>query len=104
MGSPPPRSSRVRGVIGTGEIVPQLSSRIEGIAFISEGVTGLRVTAMCDNSTVVAYVNRPGGTVSCSLLLVGQSHSEFFRESRPPPRYVVSTRAVLYSGSSPQPS
>ena len=28
---------------------------------------GRRVTAMCDNSTAVAYVNKQGGTVSCSL-------------------------------------
>ena len=32
-----------------------------------EEVTGRRVTVMWDNSTVVAYVNKQGGTVSCSL-------------------------------------
>ena len=32
-----------------------------------EMATGRRVTAMCDSSTVVAYVNKQGVTVSCSL-------------------------------------
>ena len=33
-------------------------------------VTGHHVTAMCDNSTVVAYVNKQGGTVSWPLCLL----------------------------------
>ena len=41
--------------------------------------------------------------MSCSICSLA-SHILSFSESRPPPRYVVSTRAVLYSGSSPQPS
>ena len=32
-----------------------------------ELVAGHHVTVMCDNSTVVAYVNKQGRTVSCSL-------------------------------------
>ena len=63
-----------------------------------EGVTDLRVTALCDSSTVVANVNQQDGTV------VGQSPYEVVRESRPPPQYEVSTEAVLCSGRYPQPS
>ena len=45
-----------------------------------EVVTGHRVTAMCDNSTVVAYVNKQGGTVSRSLCLLA-SHLLRWTES-----------------------
>ena len=41
-----------------------------GLKSFQEMVTGHHVTAMCDNSTVVAYINRQGRTVSdplCSL-------------------------------------
>ena len=48
-------------------------------------VTSHRVTAMCDNSTVVAYTNKRGGTVPRSPLLIGQPPSEVNRESRHPP-------------------
>ena len=42
------------------------TTKILFLAF-QEEVTGLRVVAMCNNSTVVACVNRQGGTVSHSL-------------------------------------
>ena len=35
-----------------------------GLQAFQEDVTGHHVTARCDNSTVVAYVNKQGGTVS----------------------------------------
>ena len=41
-----------------------------GLQAFQEYVSGHHVTAMCDNSTVVAYVNKQGGTVSRALCLL----------------------------------
>ena len=71
MGLTPPRSSPVRGVFGARSVVPHLSSQIVdhvlALPSIPEGVTSIRVTAMCYNSTVVTTVDEPDGTVSRSL-------------------------------------
>ena len=41
-----------------------------GLQAFQEDVIGHHVTAMCDNSTVVAHVNKQGGTVSRALCLL----------------------------------
>ena len=41
-----------------------------GLQAFQEDVSGHHVTAMCDNSTIVAYVNKQGGTVSRALCLL----------------------------------
>ena len=74
LGSSPPRSTHVRGVVGPGEVVAHQSSRDEGtileLQAFREDVIVHHVTAMCDNSTVVAYVNKQGCTVSRALCLL----------------------------------
>ena len=51
----------------------ELKALFLALRAFSHLVTDHRVTAMCDNSTVVAYVNKQGGTVSDSLCsLTGQ--------------------------------
>ena len=71
--SPPPPLS-FAGAFGALDVLPHLSSRMEGnvlaLPSILEGVTGLRVTTMCGDSMVLASVNKRGGTVSCSLCLL----------------------------------
>ena len=62
MGRSPSQSTRVRGVVRPGEVAAHQSSRND--------VIGHHVTAMCDNSMVVAYVNKQGGTVSRALCLL----------------------------------
>ena len=41
-----------------------------GLQALREDVIGHHMTAMCDNSTVMAYVNKQGGTVSRALCLL----------------------------------
>ena len=74
-----------------------------GLQDFREDVIGHHVTAMCDNSTVVAYTNKQGGTVSRALF-VGQPPSEMDGEFRRPSRCEVSTRREQRSGRCPQPS
>ena len=62
-------------------------------------VAGHHVTAMCDNSTVVAYINKQGGTVSRPLCLL-TSRLLRWTESRSE----VSSRRVQRPGRCTQPS
>ena len=75
-----------------------------GLQGFREDVIGHHVTAMCDNSTVVAYVNKQGGTVSPGPMLVGQPPSEMDGEFRCPSRCEVSSRSRQCPGRFPQPS
>ena len=70
------------------------------IQSFQELVASRRVTAMCDNSTVVAHVNKQGGTVFCSLCLLA-SRLLSWTESLD---VHLDARAVQCSGRSPQPS
>ena len=74
VGRTPPRSGSVWGVVGAGELlhISLLEMKALFLALLSfqELVAGCRVTAMCDNSTVVAYVNKQGRMISRSLCLL----------------------------------
>ena len=48
----------------------EMKALFMGLQAFQEDVSGRHVTAMCDNSTVVAYVNKQGGTVSRALRLL----------------------------------
>ena len=48
----------------------KMKALLLGLQAFRKDVIGHHVTAMCDNSTVVAYVNKQGGTVSQALCLL----------------------------------
>ena len=48
----------------------EMNALFLGLQAFQEDVSGRHVTAMCDNSTVVAYVNKQGCTVSRALCLL----------------------------------
>ena len=68
-----------------------------------EDVAGHHVTAMCDNSTVVAYVNKRGHGAEASVF-VDQPPSEMDGVFRRPSRSEVSSRRVQRPGRCTQPS
>ena len=74
-----------------------------GLQAFQEDVTGHHVTAMCDNSTVVAYVNKRGHGFPVPVF-VDQPPSEMDGEFRRPSRCEVSARRVQRTGRCSQPS
>ena len=74
-----------------------------GLQAFQEDVSGHHVTAMCDNSTVVAYVNKRGHGFP-GPVFVDQPPSEMDGEFRRPSRCEVSARRVQRAGRCSQPS
>ena len=74
-----------------------------GLQAFQEEVTGHHVTAMCDNSTVVAYVNKRGHGFP-GPVFVDQPPSEMDGEFRRPSRCEVSARREQRPGRCSQPS
>ena len=68
-----------------------------GLQAFQEDVAGHHVTAMCDNSTVVAYVNKRGHGFQVPVF-VDQPPSEMDGEFRRPSRCEVSARRVQRAG------
>ena len=103
-----PRSTRVRGVVGPGEVAAHQSSRDEG-AVLGSSVASRRCHRSSRDSDVrqldgrgVRQQARRHGFLS--PILVGQLPSEMDGESRHPSRCEVSSRTSQYPGRSPQPS
>ena len=106
VGRPPPRSTRVRGVVGPGEVAAHQSSRDEG------AVLGPSVVSRCHRSSCDSDVRQLDGRGVHQQarghgfpgpMLVDQPPSEMDGESRHPSRCEVSSRTSQCPGRS-QPS
>ena len=108
MGCSPPQSTRVRGVVGPGEVAAHQSSRDEGSVLGPSVVSRRCHRSSCDSD--VRQLNGRGvrqqarGHGFPGTMLVGQPPSEMDRESRHPSRCEVSSRTSQCPGKSPQPS
>ena len=107
VGRSPPRSKRVRGVVGPGEVAAHQSSRDEG------SVPGPSVVSRCHRSPCDSDLKQLEGRGVRQQarghglpgpMLVGQPPSEMDGESRHPSRCEVSSRTSQCLGRSPQPS
>ena len=83
LGSSPPWPVGVGSMVTPGELVahqsPGVKRPVPGTRAFRHLVTDRRVTAMCNNSIVVAYVNKQGGTVSWLPLLIDRATSPMDR-------------------------
>ena len=75
-----------------------------GLQAFREDVIGHHMTAMCDNSMVVAYVNKQGGTVSRVLCLLISRLLRWTESFNIHLDAEVSSRTSQCPGRSPQPS
>ena len=81
----------------------EMKSVFLGLQAFQEDVSGHHVTAMCDNSTVVAYVNKRGHGFP-SPVFVNQPPSEMDGVFRRPSRCEISARREQRSSRCSQPS
>ena len=108
VGRSPPRSTRVRGVVGPGEVAAHQSSRDEG-AVLGPSVV-LRRFHRSSRDNDVRQLDGRGvrqqarGHGFPGSMLVGQPPSEMDGESRLPSRCKVSSKTSQCPGGSPQPS
>ena len=107
-GFSPPRSTRVRGVVGPGEVAAHQSSRNEGTVLGSADISRRRPQPSCDGDVrqldgAGVRQQARGYSFPCPML-IDQPPSEMDRESRHPSRCEVSSRPVQCPGRSPQPS
>ena len=108
VGRSPPRSTRVRGVVGPGKVVAHQSSRDEGSVLGPSGVS--RRCHRSSRDSNVRQLDGRGVRQQASghgfpgSMFVGQPPSEMDGESRHPSRCEVSSRTRQCPGRSPQPS
>ena len=106
VGRSPPRSTRVRGVVGPGKVAAHQSSGDEG-SVLGLSVVSRRCHRSSRDSDVRQLdgrgVHQQGGTVSRALCLLA-SRLLRWTECRHPFRCEVSSRTGQCSGRSPQPS
>ena len=108
MGRSPPRSTRVRGVVGPGEVAAHQSSQDEGSVLGPSGISRRCHRSSRDSDVrqldIRGVRQQARGHGFPGSMLVGQPPSETDGESQHPSRCEVSSRTSQCPGRSPQPS